>query len=66
MRQQDINRLRRAQEHIEAAMTHLNNIPVKKMDGKEQLQEIFMVYYLLDSQKDKIEKMLEAEMNKKR
>ena len=35
MRQPDINRVKRAMEHIEAARTHLENIKFESMDSKE-------------------------------
>jgi len=35
MRQPDINRVKRAMEHIEAARTHLENIKFESMDNKE-------------------------------
>lgn len=35
MRQPDINRVKRAMEHIEAARTHLENIKFENMDSKE-------------------------------
>ncbi len=35
MRQPDINRVKRAMEHIEAARTHLDNIKFENMDSKE-------------------------------
>lgn len=35
MRQPDINRVKRAMEHVEAARTHLENIKFESMDSKE-------------------------------
>lgn len=35
MRQPDINRVKRAMEHVEAARTHLDNIKFENMDSKE-------------------------------
>jgi len=35
MRQPDINRVKRAMEHVEAARTHLENIKFENMDSKE-------------------------------
>ena len=35
MRQPDINRVKRAMEHIEAAKTHLNSIKWENMSDKE-------------------------------